>query len=344
MTWSEWIQAPDYLTAPDALNAPYYGVMDSDATDYAHSGGPVNTATVVAGLQTIAATGASPFDPGGNTNIRASVIGTTEQNPEDFGGYHHDCEVAFAQTVANLTIPTATILAARDAYPPTLSALTEGVDFTLIPDTSDFVEYEPTSSTLIGWQDWVVPLRCVETFNGMVVPQAAPVRVAYADPPITDWAFGGIPPWQTYGAGTELATLTTALGAPGDYVTTGVDWGVVSRDTTANVTIPLSVMGVAAAVSLFMQATHLGGGAVPGVVDVGGGPAGGIWGVESNLDHTVPMQYAYRMPRFRYWKITPAPSAIPLRQVQRDDGLGRSVVRARGTHSVQKSIRQRGYR
>ena len=34
----------------------------------------------------------------------------------------------------------------------------------------------------------------------------------------------------------------------------------------------------------------------------------------------------------------------PLRQVQRDDGLGRSVMRARGTHSVQKSIRQRGYR
>jgi len=51
VTWSEWIQAPDYLTAPDALNAPYYGVMDSDATDYAHSGGPVNTATVVAGVQ-----------------------------------------------------------------------------------------------------------------------------------------------------------------------------------------------------------------------------------------------------------------------------------------------------
>jgi hypothetical protein len=36
--------------------------------------------------------------------------------------------------------------------------------------------------------------------------------------------------------------------------------------------------------------------------------------------------------------------APPLRQVQRDDGLGRSVMRARGTRSVQKSIRQRGYR
>jgi len=34
----------------------------------------------------------------------------------------------------------------------------------------------------------------------------------------------------------------------------------------------------------------------------------------------------------------------PLRQVQRDDGLGRSVVRARGGTSVQRSIRQRGYR
>jgi hypothetical protein len=34
----------------------------------------------------------------------------------------------------------------------------------------------------------------------------------------------------------------------------------------------------------------------------------------------------------------------PLRQVQRDDGLGRSVVRARGGTSIQRSIRQRGYR
>jgi len=34
----------------------------------------------------------------------------------------------------------------------------------------------------------------------------------------------------------------------------------------------------------------------------------------------------------------------PLRQVQRNDGLGRSVVRARGGTSVQRSIRQRGYR
>ncbi len=34
----------------------------------------------------------------------------------------------------------------------------------------------------------------------------------------------------------------------------------------------------------------------------------------------------------------------PLRQKQRDDGLGRSNVRARGGTSVQHSIRQRGYR
>lgn len=35
---------------------------------------------------------------------------------------------------------------------------------------------------------------------------------------------------------------------------------------------------------------------------------------------------------------------LPLRQVQRDDGLGRSVMRARGATSAQMSIRQRGYR
>ena len=43
-------------------------------------------------------------------------------------------------------------------------------------------------------------------------------------------------------------------------------------------------------------------------------------------------------------RLTLISSAAPLRQVQRDDGLGRSVVRARGGTSVQRSIRQRGYR
>jgi hypothetical protein len=49
---------------------------------------------------------------------------------------------------------------------------------------------------------------------------------------------------------------------------------------------------------------------------------------------------------YEWWidaDIAPPPT-FPLRQVQRDDGLGRSVMRARGTRSVQGSIRQRGYR
>jgi len=334
MGWSEWIQAPDYTTSPNSLNFPYYGVVQSSAVDSGFSGSPVNTATVVAGLQSTATAGSSLRDPGGNTNIEANVSGTTQQNP-DTGGYHHNCEASFTQTVANISIPTADILDYRDTYPALLGSLVEGVDFSVIPSTTDYVEYEALPTTLIGWQDWIVPLRYVETFNTDIAPQAATSRVAYCDPPITDWAT--IPPWQAYGVGTSLTTLTTAVGAPGDYVNTG---GVLTRDTTTDVTIPLSVMGNAAAVSLFMQPTHLGGGSVPGVVDVGGGPAGGPWDVTSILDHTAPIRYAFRLPRFRYWKL----ASPPLRQVQRDDGLGRSVVRARGTHSVQKSIRQRGYR
>lgn len=48
------------------------------------------------------------------------------------------------------------------------------------------------------------------------------------------------------------------------------------------------------------------------------------------------------LPAWRYWM--PDTEPLPLRQKQRDDGLGRSVVRARSTHSIQRSVRQRGYR
>lgn len=53
----------------------------------------------------------------------------------------------------------------------------------------------------------------------------------------------------------------------------------------------------------------------------------------------------YGESRLHDWWITIGVSTPPpLRQVQRDDGLGRSTTRARGGTSVQRSIRQRGYR
>ena len=51
--------------------------------------------------------------------------------------------------------------------------------------------------------------------------------------------------------------------------------------------------------------------------------------------------FTFQVSQLRLTLITP--DIPPLRQVQREDGLGRSVMRARSTHSVQKSIRQRGY-
>jgi len=304
--WSEWIQAPDYVTAPHSLHEPSYGVMESSVSDYSYTDAPIDTAGAFAAQQVVAAAGAPPYNPGGGTNIQAGKSGVTEQNPELLGGYHHDCEFNVTKTVANLTIPTTTILAARDAYPPTLSALTEGVDFTLIPSTSDYVEYEDAPSTLVGWQDWVVPFRYQEYFNDVVVPQAVQSRITYAEPPIPDWAAGDIPPWELPTSRSTLAIITIEPGYLSDYTATGVDYGVVTRDTTTDVTIPLSDMGVVAAVSLCMEPNN-----DVSSIDVGGGPGGGDWGVSSILDHTVPMQYAYRMPRFRYWKITPIPSPLP---------------------------------
>lgn len=55
---------------------------------------------------------------------------------------------------------------------------------------------------------------------------------------------------------------------------------------------------------------------------------------------TMVMRFTYLRIDFTWLSVEPK----PLRQKQRDDGLGRSVVRARSTHSVQRSTRQRGYR
>lgn len=73
---------------------------------------------------------------------------------------------------------------------------------------------------------------------------------------------------------------------------------------------------------------------------------GAVWPRDTYPPGPVPGSWpAVRVtaPAYRYW--IPAPGVTPpLRQVQRNDGLGRSTLRGRGASSVQRSIRQRGYR
>lgn len=47
-----------------------------------------------------------------------------------------------------------------DDFPPLLDTLVEGVDYELIPGTSDYVEYESSTTTFLGWADKLV------TFSG----------------------------------------------------------------------------------------------------------------------------------------------------------------------------------
>jgi len=70
---------------------------------------------------------------------------------------------------------------------------------------------------------------------------------------------------------------------------------------------------------------------------------GGGWTATGYVNPSA-ISFVLNNPDYTYWKPGVGGKVLPLRQVQRDDGLVRSVVRARGTRSVQKSIRQRGYR
>jgi hypothetical protein len=190
----------------------------------------------------------------------------------------------------------------RYYFPPALWDLTEGVDFSLIPGTSDYVEYQAGGvSVLSGWAmpPILFTFPIVHTVDGDLVPGLAEFFLqtgSVTQPFPVDTPFASYEPSDS--------VLSVYPPDPGPVDQFWLTARLTERDS------------------------------IPPFEYTGGATLGQIYASWSAPDIYIIL------PPYRYWILgTP-----PLRQIQRDDGLGRSVMRARSTHSVQKSIRQRGYR
>ena len=201
-----------------------------------------------------------------------------------------------SQTAIQVTAPDG-YSTYRDSYPEALWSLTEDVDFSLIPGTEDYVEYQDSASVLAGWD----------------MPSMSVTYDSQNPGSLAEFSIHSGPVTQPFPVGTPVHSYSSPTGYSGYEYMVLPDPGPVEqfwitvRDNTRDTIPPYGI------------AIHA------------SGQAYGTW-------FSVPYIEVI-LPPYRYW----IPD-FPLRQVQRDDGLGRSVMRARSTHSVQKSIRQRGYR
>lgn len=204
-----------------------------------------------------------------------------------------------------------------EVYPAALWDLQEGVDFTIRPDrTYDdpdcYVEYLPGAA--ISFAGWRVPPMTVHwqsLHDTNIVSGTGRVALVATD--------GRAEAWPGYGAGQALAQYP------------------LDNATSVNVPVPEAlVQDIGPAVTLVIQdsANHT----FPPPPPTGNW----VWSRQSSITQqagaTWPGAQGF-MPPYRYW----IPGLLPLRQVQRDDGLARSVVRATGGHSRQSSLRARGF-
>lgn len=202
--------------------------------------------------------------------------------------------------------------------------LVYGVDYTEKPGYEDdshnvdaYVDYEPGPNAPIKWT-WKTanpPQFCLEEAGTYFGDDADWQLSLILDDTIYAPAYGSsvtLGGWP--GAGTVIAS--------GDrFTTTHVD--LSAPDDSA---VPLSAMTFMVKLEMTDPPAYDG----RGFIDT------------AHFRLFVP-RLAYQMPRYRYWIPADGPTAIPMRQKQRNDGLARSTVRARGASSVQGSTRQCGY-
>ena len=228
----------------------------------------------------------------------------------------------------------------REWFPSMLDGLEYGVDYDVRPDRTGseddaYVEYESDGpNTLLGWRPWAMRFEHSILADGTLNasppdPPSIPIRFGIRAEPLADTS------WQPYGVGDELFTLASFPGGPaGGYTNVG------AQDVDVTLPVPVDCLQLTLAAQPATMA-----GAAPTLTVADPPPLAGQASV-SQLAQTVTLtsapSYAYQMPRWRYW--IPGDVSYPIRQKQRNDGLGRGVVRARSTSSVQGSIRQRSYR
>lgn len=202
----------------------------------------------------------------------------------------------------------------RDWFPAPLQSLVEGVDYAARPDRNPlsdddaYVEYEDGLNEHLTW----------------TMP-----TVSIITPLAVNRTTGDLGPSE----GTGVGTLERISGSAYPAVA-GTDIGVMPVGATI-FTEGLGQTGsfTPAAPSSLSFAYVIAVGSVDIPVDTVIG-----WGVQLA---GVPTQVV-RSPRWRYW-IPGSAEPIPLRQRQRDDGLGLSTARQRARNSRQRSIRQRAY-
>lgn len=244
----------------------------------------------------------------------------------------------------------------HDSFPEYLNDLTEGVDYGIIPgkdpfvDEFAYVEYEESGNELLGWepdpvaddQRWVITLEGAinrshsPIYAEEVTPQAIPYRVAIVDPLEPGESMG----WPAWGVGTDAN-----LPFQDDPSILTIAW-LIANATGGEFIVDLSE--VPPHFGLLLQPTDMhplfeahAVARTPPPNTSSGTQHQQIFDVIEDVTYSAMPRYRFQMPRYRYW----IPSDPPLRQRQRNDGLGMSGTRRwKGGTSVQSSNRWRGYR
>lgn len=338
MGWSPWIQAPayeflstrtellphvvkEYFSDPDGVHGPYDGYVSIKAAADAM------LPALRAGAERVFGSGLSSVQmdkhlvtsPSWTRQLTHVVVELSQAY------YTFDCTPGWLGSVGGWS----GYQGDRDTFPDALAALTEGIDYSVIPGTTDYVEYESGDpNALLGWVDWNAPVLYGEPYAADALHQVVPHRFGALLPALDLSAYNeNTVPWKgfaAYGAGMSL--VVDVLGQ-----TPAAD------DSEGPVTVPLGALGTTLTWTMLLQPNTLGP-LDPLTVEMAMGTSANF-SYQMELGPSTRPRMAFRMPRYRYWQ----PRAAYRRQVQRNDGLGRSVTRARSTSSVQKSNRARGY-
>jgi hypothetical protein len=207
-----------------------------------------------------------------------------------------------------------------DYTPQGLNALTLGVDYEQRPDRTPgdvdrYVQYESPVVPFAGWADWAVTALSVGSHTPYVndgghvtvptvpLPDNLTLRYMWEPGLATGW------PYPTWSDGTEIGQQSVP--------TTG--WLDLVTEYSHPLTIPLHLVPEQTA-SIWVQPGWLGAQDVPYVETVDTAQDNNFqYGWSLRIARFLPPAAAYyQMPRWRYWAI----GVPPLRQRQRDDGLG----------------------
>lgn len=345
MPWSEWIE-PDVTTAGSNLAGRYIARGGSGGVSgWAGIDGLVDS--ILVSLRS----GVGSIEMGGGDSAAGGYSSSATPVPQSDKTTGFSASLFQSVFVGGLGLDPEV---ERDYFPALLSSLELGVDFDVRPDRTDadedaYVEYEPGSNTLIGWQDFDLTIDPIDsTYANSLADEAVPVeahyRIAIDATPL--WGAGPFDapdsytedvPWVLWEDAETVATFSFTGNNEGNTIPVHIEdapltvsdyrFTMVMQSELADPSY-LTVLDVDEPVipSLEENARQDSGALIVGVDIEGGvvvsGPA-----------------YLFQMPRWRYW----IPGRLPLRQRQRDDGLALGPLRQRGRTSRQGTNRQRAY-